>query len=312
MSKSQGNVVDPAEIIKDSGAEILRVWVSHEDYGQDLSISKDVMTRIADTYRRFRNTIRFLLGNLNDFDPGRDQLPVQAMTPVDRWALHQLNELIQKCTLAYDGYEFYKVYHALNVFFANDLSATYLDVLKDRLYTSKANGPKRRAAQTVIYQTVVALCGLMAPITSFLAEETYSYIPGQKAESVFLTDFPNVRPEWSHPELAKDFSVLLEIRAAASKEMEELRRQKIIGASLDAKIRIAAPEMHTKVMEAYKPYLREFFIVSQFEFETGRELKVLASKADGVKCERCWHYDVETGKSSQYPTVCPKCVEALT
>nr|HMN67689.1 class I tRNA ligase family protein [Bdellovibrionales bacterium] len=312
MSKSQGNVVDPEEIIKESGAEILRIWVSHEDYGQDLTISKEMMSRIADSYRRFRNTIRFLLGNLNDFDPAKDRVAYQDMTPLDHWALNQLHGLITKSTEAYDAYEFYKVYHALNNFFATDLSATYLDILKDRLYTGKVDGVKRRAAQTVIYDIVTALCGVMAPIASFLAEETYGYLPGEKKESVFLTDFPVPPNEWANAKIAADFATLLEVRATTAKELEELRRQKIIGSSLDAKINIFAPPAVRKTLEAYLPSLREFLMVSQFQFTESAELKVGATKADGVKCERCWHYDAETGKDQRFPAFCPKCIEALT
>lgn len=311
MSKSVGNVVDPEEIIKDSGAEILRLWVSHEDYGQDLTISKEMMGQISDTYRRFRNTIRFLLGNLYDFDPSKDQVAYKDMTPLDQWALHKLGVLIDTSTAAYDGYEFYKVYHALNAFFALDLSAAYLDILKDRLYTGRVDGVKRRAAQTVLFRTLHALCGVMAPIASFLAEETYGYIPGEKKESVFLTDFPVADKEWSNARIDQDFSVLFEVRASASKELEELRRQKTIGSSLDSKITIHAPPPVRKVLEAYTPHLREFLMVSQFTVVDGGELKVDAAKADGVKCERCWHYDVDTNKDAKFPGVCPKCVEAL-
>lgn len=312
MSKSVGNVVDPEEIIKESGAEILRLWVSHEDYGQDLTISKEMMGQISDTYRRFRNTIRFLLGNLSDFDPATDQVAYKDMTPLDQWALHKLGGLIDSSTAAYDAYEFYKVYHGLNTFFALDLSAAYLDILKDRLYTGKIAGVKRRAAQTVLYKTLHALCGVMAPIASFLAEETYSYIPGEKKESVFLTDFPKTEKEWSNPRIEQDFSLLFEVRATASKELEELRRQKVIGSSLDSKIVIRAPATTRKVLEAYTPHLREFLMVSQFSVVDATELKVTAEKADGVKCERCWHYDLDTGKNSNFPGACPKCVEALT
>lgn len=311
MSKSQGNTVDPEEIIKESGAEILRIWVSHEDYGQDLTISKEMMGRISDTYRRFRNTIRFLLGNLNDFDPAKDQVAYKDMTPLDHWALNQLHTLISKTTAAYDAYEFYKVYHALNTFFAIDLSATYLDILKDRLYTGKVNGVKRRAAQTVLYQTVTALCGVMAPIASFLAEETYGYLPGEKKESVFLTDYPVAPKEWANAKIEADFATLLEVRAASQKVMEDLRREKIIGSSLDAQLSITAPAATVKTLEAYRASLREFLMVSQFEVKEGKELQVQAGKASGEKCERCWHYDT-LGTNKEMPTLCPKCVEALT
>lgn len=312
MSKSVGNTVDPEDIIKESGAEILRIWVSHEDYGQDLTISKEMITRISDTYRRFRNTIRFLLGNLNDFDPAKDRVALKDMTPLDRWALNQLQSLIERCTQGYEAYEFYKVYHALNTFFAHDLSATYLDILKDRLYTGRVDGVKRRGAQTVLYETVTALCGLMAPIASFLAEETYSYLPGEKKESVFLTDFPKGHAEWRNPTLESEFTQLLEVRAAAQKVMEDLRRDKTIGASLDAKIKIYAPASLRKTLEAYDKHLREFFIVSQFAVVDGQELKIEAAPADGTKCDRCWTYDPKTGADAKFPGLCPKCVEALT
>ncbi len=312
MSKSLGNTVDPEEIIKESGAEILRLWVSHEDYGQDLTISKEMIARISDTYRRFRNTIRFMLGNLNDFDPVKDRVEVKAMTPLDQWILHELNELVEKCGKAFETYEFFKAYHAMNNFFAHQLSATYLDILKDRLYTGKATGPKRRAAQTAIYDIVSTLCGLMAPIASFLAEETYAYLPGPKLESVFLTNFPQPRGEWINASVQADFAKLLEVRAHMSKELEELRRQKVIGSSLDAEVTIQAPAETCAALEQYTPHLREFLMVSAFQIKRGESLEIKASKAGGEKCPRCWHYDTITGSNPDLPGVCPKCVEALS
>lgn len=311
MSKSVGNTVDPEEIVKESGAEILRLWASHEDYGQDLTISKAMITQITDTYRRFRNTIRFLLGNLGDFDPLKDQVPYAQLTPLDQWALGRLNQLVEKCTTGYDAFEFYKVYHGLNSFFALELSSTYLDILKDRLYTGRVDGVKRRGAQTVLYQTVQTLCGLMAPVASFLAEETYSYLPGEKRESVFLTDFPTVKKEWSNAAVEADFVQMLEVRTAVSKKLEDLRREKIIGSSLDSRIEITVPADVLKTLERHRPFLREFFMVSAFSLTAGKEVSINAAKAEGVKCERCWHYDTETGKNADYPGVCPKCIEAL-
>ena len=311
MSKSLGNTVDPEDIIKESGAEILRLWASHEDYGQDLTISKEMISRLSDTYRRFRNTIRFMLGNLSDFEPTKDALSPSELTPVDRWALNELHGLVEKCTAAYDAFEFYKVYHALNNFFAHQLSATYLDILKDRLYTAKADGPKRRAAQTVIFEILRTLSGLMAPIASFLAEETYSYLPGPRAESIFLTDFPKARPEWKDAALETEFAALLEVRSAASKVLEDLRRQKQIGASLDAKLHVTAPKAMRASLDKYQAGLREFFIVSQIRLSDGPELKIEAAKADGEKCERCWNYDQLTHEKNFNANYCPKCIEAL-
>ncbi len=312
MSKSLGNTVDPEEIIKESGAEILRLWVSHEDYGQDLKISKEMMTRITDSYRRFRNTFRFMLGNLYDFSPKKDAVPYSKLMPLDQWALSELGDLITKCEAAYNAFEYYKVYHAVNHFFTVDLSASYLDMLKDRLYTSKADGPRRRAAQTVIHEILLALCSILAPVATFLTEEVYSHIPEKAKESVLLTDFPSVRTDWQNSEVAKDFARLLEIREVASKELEERRKNKEIGASLEAKLNISAKAEDLKLLRKYEKSLKEFFIVSDVQLSAGSELMVLSGRAPGEKCPRCWHYDPETGKNPKFPDVCSKCVEALS
>ncbi|MCB0385259.1 MAG: isoleucine--tRNA ligase, partial [Bdellovibrionales bacterium] len=197
MSKSQGNVIDPAQVINKSGAEILRLWVAYEDYGQDVNIGDEIFQRVTETYRRFRNTMRFMLGNLDDFDPKKDRIAFKDMPELDQWALVRLNELIGKVRSAYDNYDFYKVYHALNNFFTVELSATYLDVLKDRLYTWKTGGRHRRAAQTVIYELTEKTLIIMAPIVSFLAEEGYEFLPGREHDSIFLCEFPQVNPEWT-------------------------------------------------------------------------------------------------------------------
>lgn len=312
MSKSLGNTVDPEEIIKESGAEILRLWVSHEDYGQDLKISKEAVTRITDSYRRFRNTFRFMLGNINDFTPSKDSVPYSKLLPLDQWALSSLSELIKKCEASYNAYEYYKVFHLVNRFFTVDLSATYLDILKDRLYTAKAGGVKRRAAQTVIYETMNAVCSILAPIASFLAEEAYGYMPEKAQESVLLTDYPSAKPEWQNDRIAADFQRLLQIREVASKELEEKRAAKEIGASLEAQLNIEASASDMKLLASYEQYLREFFIVSKITVSEGSELKVRSERAPGEKCPRCWYYDPETGKNPKVPEVCSKCVEALS
>jgi isoleucyl-tRNA synthetase len=312
MSKSKGNVIDPAEVIKKYGAEILRLWVAHEDYGDDVTVSDEMFQRVAETYRRMRNTMRFLLGNLADFDPEKDRVEFKNMPALDRWALVRLNDVIASATAAYEQYDFFKVYHALNQFFTTELSATYLDILKDRLYTGKATGNARRSSQTVFFELVRTLTGLLAPILSFLAEEVHHHSPGKnKPESVFLTAFPKPNPAWVEAGLSEQFKVLTEVRSELAKNLEELRRQKVIGSSLDADAFISAKGDTFKVLMANKDLLREFFIVSAVNISEG-ELKAEARRAEGEKCERCWHHSPQTGADQRHPGVCPKCVSALS
>jgi isoleucyl-tRNA synthetase len=245
------------------------------------------------------------------FDPAKDLVPFEKMTSLDRWALGRLNELIRKTTAAYEAFEFYKFYHSLNTFFTVDLSAGYLDMLKDRLYTGKTDGLERRSAQTVLYILLNNLVRIMAPVTSFLAEEVYSYLPGEKAESVFLNDFPKPNPAWDNEALARDIGALFEVRADVSKALEELRQSKIIGSGLDAQVVITADGEKAEVLKRHAGLLSEFFIVSQVSVKMGG-YNVEAKKADGEKCERCWYYSTELGTNPQLPTVCPKCTKALS
>ncbi|MCB0406882.1 MAG: isoleucine--tRNA ligase [Bdellovibrionales bacterium] len=311
MSKSLGNGMDPADVIKQSGAEILRLWVAHEDYGQDVTAGDEMLKRMNEAYRRFRNTFRFMLGNLNDFDPQKDMVEFSQMPELDQWALIRLNQLTEKCWESYENYQFFKVFHALNNFFVVDLSATYLDILKDRLYTWKQDGPERRASQTVIFHLVNHLTRFMAPLTSFLSEEAYEYFIGKSKESIFMEPFLPVNSNWKNDSLVEKFDVLLEIRSSVSKVLEDLRRQKVIGSSLDALVKITAPEKTFKVLEAYQSHLKELFIVSAIEIIKGSELKIEAIKAKGEKCVRCWHYSEEISTSSELPGICPKCVKAF-
>ncbi|RYZ87595.1 MAG: isoleucine--tRNA ligase, partial [Proteobacteria bacterium] len=275
-----------------------------------VSCGKEELDRVTETYRRIRNTMRFLLGAVNDFDFKRDQVEYSQMTEIDQWALHELFELTEKVTKAYDTYEFYKVYHLLNNFFTVDLSATYLDVLKDRLYTWKADGTPRRAAQTVLYTITDYVIRMMSPILSFLAEEVYSHVKGEKAESVFLLDFPKAPAQWNQPELMKKFEGLLRVRSDVQKILEPLRTQKVIGASLEAAVTITAEGDLHKDLQAFKD-LREFLIVSKVEVKSG-PFAVNAEKAPGEKCVRCWVYSTEISLEAKTLGVCPKCVEALS
>lgn len=322
MSKSKGNVIDPNEVIKKFGAEILRLWVAHEDYGDDVTVSDDMFQRVSETYRRIRNTMRFLLGNLHDFNPAEDIVPFAQMPPLDQWALCRLNSTIQKVTHAYDQYNFYEIYHALNVLFTVDLSAFYLDVLKDRLYTGKKNGRKRRSSQTVFYHLLTHLTRMLAPILSFLSEETHKYIPGKKEESVFLEAFPKVNTEWSAQSLEDDFKVLFEIKTLVSKQLEELRKNKVIGSSLDAEVILPNKQDWSVVLKRYdNHFLREILIVSTVKVAAvgtvsavvtvTEEQELIVRKAAGEKCERCWHYSENLNTNPQQPNICAKCVEAL-
>jgi isoleucyl-tRNA synthetase len=251
-----------------------------------------MITRITDSYRRFRNTFRFMLGNMYDFSPSKDAIPYDQMTPLDQWALSELDELIQKCEAAYNDYEYYKVYHAVNHFFTVDLSATYLDILKDRLYTSKADGVRRRAAQTVLHEILLSLTAILAPIATFLAEEVYGYVPEKSHDSVLLQDFPQANRQWRNGTIKQDFARLLSFREVASKELEEKRQNKAIGASLEAKLLITAGGDDLKLLQKYKPLLREFFIVSEVTVNPGSELRVTSE----MFAPNAWRLCREIGK----------------
>ncbi len=310
MSKSKGNTVDPEQVSAKNGAEILRLWCIYEDYGQDLKVGPEILERVTETYRRIRNTMRYLLGAVNDFDAAKNSVPYDQMMELDQWALGRLANLIEKTDEGYRELSFYKVYHALNTFFTVDLSAQYLDIIKDRLYTWKADGKSRRSAQTTLHLMNDSLVRLMAPVLSFLAEEVYGYMKGKKEESIFLLDFPKADPKWKNLELAEKFEKLFVVRATVQKTLEELRAQKTIGSSLEAKVTLTETGDILKTLRAY-PDLREFLIVSKVDIIDGAT-QVSAVRAPGEKCVRCWTYALDIKTSTQFPDVCPKCVEALT
>ncbi|MEK6627265.1 MAG: isoleucine--tRNA ligase [Bdellovibrionota bacterium] len=310
MSKSLGNVIDPNEVSSKSGSEIIRLWASYGDYANDIGCGKEELTRVTETYRKIRNTMRFLLGSTNDFNFAQEKIAPAQMTQIDQWMLHQLNQLITDVTTAYDKYEFYKVYHLLNNFFTVTLSATYMDILKDRLYTWKPDGIARKSAQTVLYYTTGSLIKMMAPILSFLAEETYSYFKGKTLDSVFLEDFPKPSTEWHQPSLQTQFEKVLSVRSDVQKKLEELRTSKTIGSSLEAKVEITAENDLLAALRGTND-LREILIVSKVDVQPG-SYSVLATKAEGEKCVRCWIYSTEISKAEKTLGVCPKCVKALT
>jgi isoleucyl-tRNA synthetase len=322
MSKSAGNVVAPQDVIKQSGAEILRLWVSAQDYRDDVRISSEILTHLIEAYRKIRNTCRFLLSNLYDFDPSRDRVPYASLPELDRWALLRLEDLKARVSRAYEEFEFHAIYHALNNFCSVDMSAVYLDILKDRLYTFRADSPARRGSQTVLYEILLAMTKLMAPILSFTAEEIWRSLSGQfgaplEAKSVHLTAFPQAEPKWQDVQLGKNWERLLEIREAVQAALEEQRRNKAIGSSLEAVVEMQANQDTYDFLKRYENDLSTLFIVSGVKLTAVYHLPhkpdflVTVSKATAQKCERCWNYRQAVGTIALHPTLCDRCVEAL-
>ncbi|PYM66807.1 MAG: isoleucine--tRNA ligase [Candidatus Rokuibacteriota bacterium] len=325
MSKSVGNTVAPEDLIPKYGAEVLRLWVAAEDYTEDIRVSTEILDRLADAYRRIRNTFRFLLGNLSDFDPARDRQSSARLDETDRWILDRLGRLVGRVTRAYETYEFHTVFHAVHNFCAVDLSAQYLDIIKDRLYTSAADDPRRRAAQTACYEIFSALARLMAPILTFTAEEAWRHAPGVKAESVHLERFPEVSREWLDDTLAREWGRLLEVRREVTKALETARAQGLIGSGLEARLRVAAaPEDLPELLRAKRALLPTLFIVSQVELGGARTsaavqyesqeipgLVIGVDKARGRKCQRCWTWSERVGEHRAHPGLCERCVPVV-
>lgn len=312
MSKSKGNVTSPMKIVKKYGAEILRLWSAHEDYSQDLSFKEEGLQQLTDTYRKIRNSLRFLLGNVHDFNPEKDSLDYKDLSDLDKFALHKLNLLIKNTTTHYDNYQFHKVYHELNTFFVS-LSSQYLDLLKDRLYTAKTAGLSRRSAQTVFFILLKNLSPLMSPILSFLAEEIHKNINTDKnLFSVFLLSFPKTNPQWENPQLFKSIEQLLELKTTAYKDIEEIRSQKKIGSSLETELEIYN---FPKELANYKEnFLSEFFIVSKVSLKKTQDetCKINILISQGKKCPRCWTYNLELIEHKKWSTsICKKCTNAL-
>jgi len=317
MSKSVGNVVGPEEVIKKYGADILRLWVAAENYQDDIRISNQILDMLAKAYFNFRNSCRFILGNLFDFDPSQNSVALDDLSEMDRFILHQLNQLTEKVRQCYDEYEFHSIYHLLNNFVV-ELSAFYHDVIKDRLYTLAPNDPKRRGTQTVMHQVLSSMVRLMAPVLSFTCEEIWSYLPeNQNTEnSVFLTDFPVGETDWHNPDLARRWEDLLKIRALVNKELEVARREKIIGAPLDAQVELTASGKALALLKEYQAQLPDIFIVSAVTLVEGpaaesEGLAVTArvSPCSYPKCPRCWVHAPEVPEDQS--GVCHKCESAL-
>jgi isoleucyl-tRNA synthetase len=311
MSKSAGNGIDPADIIKKYGADILRLWVAASDYRDDVTLSENILAGVAEGYRKIRNTIRYVLGALEGFDPKAHGVPVEELLPIDRWALARLAAWDEKVTRAYEEYEFHVAYHATIQFCAVELSAQYLDIIKDRLYTSKKWGKARRSALTVLQAVAEDLIRLLAPVLSFTASEAWSFLPARSADSVFLAGLPKrVRPSDGEA-LEARYGQLFDVRAAVQGKLEEARRAKLIGSGLEATVTVQANGKTYELLAEAKDELPTLFIVSGVELAKG-PLAVEVKRAPGVKCERCWIYRDDVGVDPKHPTVCGKCSDALS
>jgi len=316
MSKSIGNVVNPQEIVERRGADILRLWVGLQDYTQDVRISEEILNYTVEVYRRLRNTYRFLLGNLYNFNSPRDPLGVEEMREVDRWILSRFQSIIKTVTRSFEEFKFYEAVHLLHNFATNELSSFYFDILKDRLYTFSRASEGRRSAQTVLWYLLLGLTRLMVPILSFTSEEVWRYIKNQELEggneesvfSVFLSSWPKVDEKFIDEDLEEKWEKLLEIRAKVLKELEKKREAKEITSSLEAKVIISAPSpLFSLLKDSGHQLLKEVFIVSGVELEQGKKLEIKIERAEGEKCERCWNYSPHVGENKEYPTLCERC-----
>lgn len=323
MSKSEGTGISPNEVVKDSGAEILRLWVASSNYQEDVRCSDEILQRASDAYKKLRNTARFALGNLDGFDPERDSVPESELLELDRWVLAELATVAEKARKGYETYEFHTVYHALYNFATVTLSARYFDIIKDRLYTAAPRSHARRSAQTALIRIVDALARMLAPILVFTADEIWESLPQARGAgrlaSVHIAELPaadGVRD----PQIAERWEQIFSVRDVVLRALEEARIAKVIGSALEASVNVSVYDQTlNRLLESYFDDLRYIFIVSQVNLvnadeggatETDRVV-VKVERAAGEKCERCWNYSTRVGESSRYPTACERCVEAL-
>ena len=314
MSKSLGNGVSPIDVSNKYGADILRLWALSSDYSMDVNLSDDILKGISDVYRKIRNTARFILGNTSDFDPDKDMVEYDNLQEIDKWALTRLNKLIKDCIKDYDNYEFGNCYHDINQFCVVDMSSFYLDIIKDRLYTEKADSTARRAAQTAMYYILDSLVKILTPMISFTAEEIWKSMRHTKEENVespMLTDYPKPNEKWDNEELSKKWEEIIKVKDIVAKELELKRAEKVIGNSLDAKVTIYAEADEYTFLKENEELLKTVLIVSGLKIEENNrkqeiKLGVKVEHADGEKCERCWMYDEHTEEG-----LCPRCKNVL-
>ncbi|WP_088005763.1 isoleucine--tRNA ligase [Indiicoccus explosivorum] len=321
MSKSLGNVTEPAKVINQLGADILRMWVASVDFTADVRVSDDIIKQVAEVYRKIRNTLKFLHGNLFDFEPEKHRVAYGDMREMDQYMTGKLREMITAAVAGYEAYEFPAVYQALNSFCANDLSAFYLDVAKDVVYIETADHPNRRAMQTVMYDSLMALVKLASPIIPHTADEMWSYM-NQPEDSVQLTDFPAADDYPASPELMDKWGAFMEVRDDVLKALEEARAAKVIGKSLEAKVTVYGDKGTEELLASLDENVAQLFITSKFAFGGSPEnapenalkldrVSVTVEKAPGDKCARCWVVSEELGTSEEHPELCPRCTSVV-
>jgi isoleucyl-tRNA synthetase len=323
MSKSLGNGIAPNDIINQYGADILRLWVASSDYQTDVRISNEILKQLSESYRKIRNTARFILGNLGDFEPNKDSVSFDDLLPLDKWAIYRLDSLIAKVKEAYENFEFHIVYHAVHDFCVVDMSNFYLDVLKDRLYVEKADSLSRRAAQTVIYKVLDALTRMIAPVLAFTADEIWSFMPHcdeHDKTSVMFNQMPESSGRSFDAEFADRWERLHMIRDDVKMALEQARASKFIGGSLDAEVKLfCSDEAEYESLNAQVEVLATLFIVSKVSIYKDGEgkhkgasgISVTIERAGGEKCARCWVYSDSVGSDSTHPTLCSRCAEIV-
>lgn len=331
MHKSLGNGVDPKDITDQNGADILRLWVASSDYHSDIRISKEILKQLADTYKKIRNTARYILGNIcngSGFDPDKDMVSPDKMLDIDKWALVRLDALIDKVKAAYDAFDFHVVVHSIHNFCVTDMSNFYLDIIKDRLYCTPETSPERRSAQSAMYMILSAVSRMIAPVLSFTAEEIWKYIPhsiNDDKESIFLSQMPEKTGVSVDEAFTAKWDMIYSVRSSVTKALELKRAEKFIGASLEAKVTLHADsdELYAK-LSAVSGDLAEVFIVSAAEVVNNGDgefkcedpafdgkLSFSVEKASGSKCERCWSYSETVGANAEHPTLCKRCAEQI-
>ncbi|MBQ8868500.1 MAG: isoleucine--tRNA ligase [Oscillospiraceae bacterium] len=323
MSKSLGNGILAEEILNEYGADILRLWVASSDYHADIRISKDILKQLSEGYRKIRNTARYILGNISDFDPNKNMVKFDDMAEIDKWALIKLEELKQKVYDAYDAFEFHQVYHSIRDFCIVDMSNFYLDVLKDRLYCDKIDGSSRRAAQSAMYIILNSLTRMLAPILAFTSEEIWQSMPhleSENTENVLLNDMPEKEDIAAEAGFMDKWERIHAVKDAVKKQLEELRSQKVIGSSLDAEVKLYADGELYEFLDSVKAILPQVLIVSKVSVVKGnggkcdeelKELGIEAAKAGGAKCARCWTYSDSVGCDAEHPEICERCAAVV-